>query len=130
MNGDRSPTAVVGAPGAFVGSAGTTFEDGAAIGAAGCCASAPGRLVTSSPPAAAAAPAMRVRRLIGGVESGMSIVECLFRSKHGWRRGDDRGGRVRRSWQDLGRAKRLMTLRVVRDVGGSATIRPVVFLAR
>jgi hypothetical protein len=74
--GDRLPTALVGAPGAFVGSVGAVVaEDGGAAGVlAACCAPAPGRLVRSTPPAAAAAPAMSVRRLIGGGVSAMSNI--------------------------------------------------------
>ncbi len=69
-NGERVPTAVVGAPGTLVGSAGDGRRS-AAVGARGgfCCASAAAMLASSAPPAAAAAPAISVRRVIGRVSS-------------------------------------------------------------
>src|SRR5581483_8496393 len=121
-NGDRLPTAVVGAPGVFVGSAGT---DGGASGggAAVFCCAPTGSEAMSAPPAAAAAPAISVRREIdesfdATSESSIRVLSSLG-PEHGCRNGNDGCRGVRRTWNQLRRTKCLVTLRVVRHVGRS-----------
>src|SRR5437762_8628982 len=79
-NGDRVPTADVGAPGAFVGSAGPTGgAEGRAAVVCFCCAPA-GMPARIAPPAAAAAPASSDRRVMpdsAGGDDDESLMRVL-----------------------------------------------------